>query len=426
MSQHESMLPTSDAVPVTPPSRIAHVEVGGSFGGSVVCLDVYLRHCNAQRFHHEALFYQCPLELRLPLEDRWPLLDLDLPVPGPSAASRTAAWQQARDFLASHPGWRRVITEVRGLGRILSDLPRAIRLARLFRRKAYDLVHCNNNFNYQVATLLATWLGRKPLVAHFRTPLPLGLSDRWLARIPVCLVAISQAGAEYLRRQGVRTPIVICHDPLENPEFSAANASRLRPDLLAGGNALVGTISRLEGHKGLEDLLAVARDLRSRLPGARYVVVGRGPRLEVLRDLAAKWGVMDRIRFLGFQPNAFDHSACFDVFVNPSHNEGGPLVVLEAMLMGLPVVSTRVGLVPEWISDEGHGLIVEPGNPVQLADAIERLLSNPVEARAMAARGAVRARQLCDPDSRARELDDVLAAAFATHIEREPGRSTPL
>ena len=413
---------THDSSAPAPP-RVAHVEVAGALGGSVVCLDVYLRHCDRHRFQHEVLFYRTPPELPLPMAEFWPVIDLEFPVPGAPAASGDAGRWRARDFLVRHSLLRRLVSAVRNLLHVAFSMPRALRLAILFRRRKYDLVHCNNNFNYQVATMLAARLARKPLLAHFRTPVKLGLLDRCLSRAPVLIVAINQAVAGHLRDQGVSGRIVVVHDPLENPRFSAVEAARLRPELLTGGDALIGTISRLDYNKGIEDLLAAARHVRERFPGARYAIVGRGARLESLRQLTGELGLSERVRFLGFQPNAFDYSASFDIFVNPSHNEGGPLTVLEAMLMGLPVVTTRVGMVPEWISDGEHGLIVEPGKPEALAGAIGRLLLDPQEARAMASRGAARARQLCNPERRAREFDDIVAAVLGTPASSSMNRT---
>lgn len=82
--------------------------------------------------------------------------------------------------------------------------------------------------------------------------------------------------------------------------------------------------------------------------------------------------------FAGYQPRPLDYMAASDIFVLPSLSEGMPLVVLEAMSMGLPVVSTRVGAVPDLIEDGRSGILVPPGDPDAIATAVERLGNAPL------------------------------------------------
>lgn len=390
---------------------IAHVEVAGSWGGSVLCLELYLRHCNPGVLNHHALFYKLPpAEQQHNLSQPWPVTELGLPAPAASAAQAGGSRSKLRSLLARVPRLRAFLIEIRAALTAVARIPDAIRLARVFRSGGYDLIHSNNNFDYQVPTVIGAWLARKPLVAHVRTPRPLNGWRRLLSRIPVQLIAINQAVADDLKRQKINTPIVICHDPCEEPVASPEKVREVRRELLgSSGEILVGSVCRLEAWKGIDDLLAAARALRGAWPRVRYVVVGSGSAEQQFRELAAQWELLDIVHFAGYQRDSYAYSAACDIFVNASRVEGGPLVVLEAMMLGLPVVSSRVGMVPEWITNGQEGLIVEPSDPAALAEALQSLFRDPGKRQAMGARAAARARGFGDPEARARELDQVFS-----------------
>ena len=403
--------PGAGAVPC-----IAHVEVGGSMGGSVLRLGAYLKHCDPKAFRHEVLFYQRPAGSEAVFDDRWAVIDLGYAVPPQSGSEGEPARRWARSFLAHRPRLQAWVGLVRGGWKLLASIPRAVRLARYFRRRGYDLIHCNNSFTYQIPTVLAAWLACKPLVSHFRTIRPLTPLERWLSWRPLTILAVAQEVADDLTRQRVRAPVIVCPNPRELPTASAENVAALRRELLGEGKALVGTVTRLEDKKGIEDLLAAAHLLRSRWPGVRYVIVGDGSKAEAFKQLAAERDLLDRVRFEGFRSNVFDYYACMDVLVCPSLVEGASGVVLEAMLMSRPVVATRVGWVPELIQYGENGLIVKPSDSQGLALAIESLLADPPRRQAMGAWAALSAKRFCDPVAQARTLDE----EFARALSRQP------
>src|SRR5690606_38476751 len=124
------------------------------------------------------------------------------------------------------------------------------------------------------------------------------------------------------------------------------------------GDLVVGTVANLRSTKGYPDLIEAARSVTESEPRARFVSIGQGPQrdeLEALRDAA---GLGDRFRFLGFRPDASRLMAGFDVFCLASHHEGLPLALMEALVLGVPVVVTDVGGVGELVTDRQEGSLV--------------------------------------------------------------------
>ena len=134
------------------------------------------------------------------------------------------------------------------------------------------------------------------------------------------------------------------------------------------------TAGRLSYGKRLDILLRAAQLLASRIT-FNLVIVGDGPLREGLQQLASSLGIRQRTFFLGFQTNPWKFIARAAVFVISSDVEGGPMVLVEAMACGVPVVATRAPFGPEHIISNGEsGLLVPTRDPPALANAIWRLL----------------------------------------------------
>jgi glycosyltransferase involved in cell wall biosynthesis len=154
-------------------------------------------------------------------------------------------------------------------------------------------------------------------------------------------------------------------------------ANGVRAELgIPDGVPLVGTVANFKPHKGQEHLLRAAAIVRRRIPDARFVLVGVGPREGQMRREADQLGLDGAVIFAGFRDDAPRVMRAFDVFVLPSENEGLPIALLEAMAQGRPVVATRVGGTPEVLQHGVQGLLVPPGSPEQLADAITTVLGD--------------------------------------------------
>ncbi|MBB3087042.1 glycosyltransferase family 4 protein [Geodermatophilus sabuli] len=153
---------------------------------------------------------------------------------------------------------------------------------------------------------------------------------------------------------------------------------------------VVMTLGRLTHMKGQWHLVDTVPGLLARHPDLAVVLVGDGPLRQALEKRAAALGVAGAVRFPGHRSDARQLLDAADVFVLPSRHEGMPLVALEAMEAGLPVVGTRVIGTEEVVVDGVTGALVRPGDPAALGAALERLLADPCLRRRQGAAGRCR------------------------------------
>jgi glycosyltransferase involved in cell wall biosynthesis len=174
----------------------------------------------------------------------------------------------------------------------------------------------------------------------------------------------------------------------------------LRPEPAKPNDPLrVGTAAILEYRKGLDVLLEACARME-----APFVleVYGEGSLRTSLEDEARRLGV--EARFHGFVDRPEERISALDVFVLPTRADNLPIAVLEAMASAVPVVTTRVGGLPELVADGETGVLVEPDDPAALADALTALLLDPARRAALGRAGAQRARERFDSERIAAQM----------------------
>ena len=169
---------------------------------------------------------------------------------------------------------------------------------------------------------------------------------------------------------------------------------------------LVVAVARLHPQKGLSTLLEALALVRRRVPTVHAASVGEGPLEAELRARARELG-LDRVVFTGARANPADELAAADVVAIPSMWESGPLVLLEALQLGRPVVATPVGFVADYVVDGETGRLVPVGSPGRLADALVEVLEEPERSRALGQAGLRRVHERLAVD---REVDRVVDA----------------
>jgi glycosyltransferase involved in cell wall biosynthesis len=168
----------------------------------------------------------------------------------------------------------------------------------------------------------------------------------------------------------------------------ARDRAGVRAELgLADDTVVFGTVANLRAQKDYPNLLAAAVCLRDRGVPVRFLTVGQGPLEAEIHAEHARLGLGGVVDLLGERADAVRVMSACDGFVMASNNEGLPVALMEAVALGLPVVATEVGGVPE-IVDATNGVLVPPSDPAALADAIGALAADP-ERRARLGAGAL-------------------------------------
>ena len=167
-------------------------------------------------------------------------------------------------------------------------------------------------------------------------------------------------------------------------------------------------VARLVPQKGLDILMGATAVLAAHGLDIRLVMVGSGPQDAALRAKVDQLGLHDRVRFEGAvgQDDMAGYFAAADVFCLPSFAEGVPVVLMEAMATGRPVVATRVAGVPELVEDGVSGLLVPPGSTAELARALEQLAASPEQRLRFGIAGRRRVEQDFDAEVCAAKLAD--------------------
>ena len=184
--------------------------------------------------------------------------------------------------------------------------------------------------------------------------------------------------------------------PEFDPRLAPRPGSAVPADFPRGRIILtVGRWEASEAYKGVDHLIATVPSLLKGVPDVQLVAVGEGSDLPRLQSLARNSGVSGHVHFLPFiahdeLPRVYDQC---DVFVMPSRGEGFGLVFIEAMARGKAVIGGAHGGTPEIIEDGINGYLVRHGDVEQLADRLQRLLSNDLLRREMGAQGRAKVRR---------------------------------
>ncbi len=254
----------------------------------------------------------------------------------------------------------------------LSDLRR---MARAARERGIDVTHSHTTDAQKYGALLKRFW-RIPSVATAHNSH--GFDVHWRSHDKV--IALSEFSAAFYRRINRVRPdrIVVIPNFVALPEPIADAAGRraaLRDRLGVPRDAfLIGSIGEIDTRKRQSVLVAAFAAFAAMRPDAHLVLIGAASHAgEQRRCETAAQNVAGRIHFAGFVPGAGEFMPAFDVFALSSRFETLPLSIMEAMAHGLPVVSTRVGGVPDLVADGITGLLVREGNARALADALARL-----------------------------------------------------
>lgn len=279
------------------------------------------------------------------------------------------------------------------------DLASLLAIVRLIRRFSPSVVHTHTSKAGALGRL-AAWLCNVPVVVHtphghiFYGYYGRVLSacfvtvERWLGRMTDALIALTEAGRlEYVERR--IAPVERLRAIYSGIDLTAYQRHPPSPAMarkalgLPARGPIIGVLGRLVPIKGHGYLVEALPMILKKFPSAMLLFVGEGPERGPLAARAVSLGVSHHIRMVGSQFDLPGYVAACDVIAQPSLNEGMGRTVLEALVMGKPVIASRVGGLPELIEHGGNGLLVPPASPSALAHAACSLLWDHARLRRM-------------------------------------------
>ncbi len=231
------------------------------------------------------------------------------------------------------------------------------------------------------------------------------------------LLPVSRYTSSLLQELGVSSDrITVLHNGTDPQRFHPEDGRNVRSALGLEERKILLTVGRLVPRKGIDTVLRALPYVAREIPEVHYLICGNGPDRDRLEGLARDLCVTERIRFLGevvHDDLPRYYSAC-DVFVMPSREtrpyvEGFGIVFLEANACGKPVVGAHSGGIPDAVRDGETGLLVEPDNEVELADALIRLLRDPALAVRLGENGRRRVLEEATWEHTARQLYEYIA-----------------
>lgn len=285
--------------------------------------------------------------------------------------------------------WRLRPPGLRGLAYGLFYAAEGLLLAAHLEKRGVRRVH--NHFagaSASVSLLAATFLGI-PFSFTLHGPVDLDEAPQTRLKRKIAAADVVACISHFARSQGM-----LHADPVDWPKLRIVHCA-VNPALYARthhaadphGPVRLVFVGRLAPEKGMRLLLEALGRARAGGADLRLTVIGDGPDRQTLETMAAPLG--KAVRFTGYQSQdeVAAHLAQGDIFVLPSFAEGVPVVLMEAMASGLPVITTRIAGIPELVEDGLSGLLVAPGDAAALAEAILRLAADPGLRRQMGRAG---------------------------------------
>lgn len=278
-------------------------------------------------------------------------------------------------------------------GRRLATPAVVLRLARALRRERPDVVYAMLFWGYGLALPLAALMAPSACRVQGRRSLPDADAPR--RRLHNCLRTLANlcAHGAIANSLGVAAAVAASEPALAGRIWVVPNGigafEQARPP--AEGPVRIVCVANLIPYKGHATLLGALRRLRP--DGWQALLVGEGPEREALEGAIAAGGMRERVMLLGDREDVHELLSRSHLAVLPSHSEGLPNAAMEAMAHGLPVVASDVGGVRSLLGS-GAGVLVSPGDERELAEALERLIADPVARAEMGRTGRELARSL--------------------------------
>ena len=263
----------------------------------------------------------------------------------------------------------------------------AEKTSELLKNLRIDLLYMNNQPSSNLEGIIASKITGIPALQHSRIETALNSFEikavnLWLKK----MICVSEGVKNSFIRQGVdKSKCVVVYNGIDIETVPKASRQDIRKTWgISDKDILIGTVGSLIKRKRIMDLIEATAIVakRSEHP-IKCMIIGKGPEKENLMTKVKERNLDSRIIFTDFQSDAISYINALDIFVMPSEKEGLPRVILEAMLMGKPVIASDITGPSELVVDGETGFLVPVGKTEAIAGAILRLIENPASREQM-------------------------------------------
>ena len=264
-------------------------------------------------------------------------------------------------------------------------------IRRLVRALRPDILHAHDGHALSAAGIATLGLSRPLCIVSRRVVFPIRSPAKY-CHLADGVIAISGAVMNACRTAGIPDGMLrLVHSGVDPDRAGGGNRARGRRTLnLSEEDVLLLTIASLTTCKGHAHLLDALPKVFRQFPKARLALVGQGELRQKLHDHTVRIGIADRVQFLGYRTDIPDLLSAADLFIMPSIEEGLCTSLLDAMVTGVPVVTTSAGGIKDavgaYCKDGPYGYMVAPRDSEQLCDAIIEALTHPDRSSLLAAR----------------------------------------
>lgn len=284
--------------------------------------------------------------------------------------------------------------EILGIGNYHS-VASMLKVSSWLKKNRIHIVHAHAHPAGYLGRMAAFIAGNVGLIYHVHT-MPLDLLVRHhikesaLGFITDKILCISNSARNYLitKQFHIKDKVEVLYNGVAPPNCSEFIE---KPECITGWGGcypIIGIVASLTDNKGHASLLQAFREIFTEFPNAKLLIIGDGPELSNLIDLADRLGVRHSVVFCGIIQDVFPYLACLDIFVLPSiYREGLPCTIIEAMAMAKPVVASNLHGIPEVVQDNVNGFLFPPGDSSSMAKALIKLARNQELSRAFGEMG---------------------------------------
>jgi len=271
-------------------------------------------------------------------------------------------------------------------------------LACLFRRESFQIIHTHGYFASTFGRLAAILANAPVIITHVHSTYydyckRNLLIERFLSYFTDRIICISQAVERFVTvNEGIRNEkTCLIYNAVVSPDqlLNGHLRKQMRASLGLDAEAIViAVVASLTANKGHGILLTAFRDIFLSHPSVRLLIVGDGPLREQIEASTRQLMIDQAVVFTGIRKDVFDLLQLSDIFVLPTQiREGLGVALIEAMAVGLPVIGTEIGGIPEVIEDGENGFLVSPGSSEQLAEVLKKLVNDQALRTVMGHRG---------------------------------------